>query len=284
MAPKAHSMGSQTVELEAVASGTDRRIALRMDDVGASSRLFDVHSSRFISFGRFKISCNFLFLKCLPSYRGWGPYRALTAREWEDIIKLLVSRSAVMTVAVTAAWVDWQGNLTPFPVKFPDVAKALKAGMEQGVLEIANHGLTHCIIQDKAFRPRLFSGNRDAHREFFDWLPAATHQEHLTMAQKILGDFFGVPILTLVPPGNVFAEKTLDAAEDLGIKYVSCRATPRAHGNLKVLDEHRTFAFHDREIVLNGIRWLENCLDDLRGRDICFVRDLAPASEPEANH
>ena len=57
-------------------------------------------------------------------------------------------------------------------------------------MEIANHGYTHCLMEDGLFRPRLFSGNRPYHREFYDWLPEEVHREHLRAAQDILGSWF----------------------------------------------------------------------------------------------
>ncbi len=125
-------------------------------------------------------------------------------------------------MAVTAGWVERDGRIVPFPAKFPDQARALRDGRRaRKLVEIANHGYTHCVMEDGLFRPRLFSGNRPYHREFYDWLPEDVHREHLRAAQDILGSWFGVPIETLVPPGNVLSSKTVAAAAAAGIRFIS---------------------------------------------------------------
>jgi len=35
--------------------------------------------------------------------------------------------------------------------------------------------------------------------------------------------------------------------------------------------------FHDREIVLNGVDWLHQMLEENRGKRFCFVRELGKA-------
>src|SRR3989442_5561 len=56
--------------------------ALRLDDVGASSKRYEVYSTRSWGLGRLRISGNWLFLKYLPGVKRWAPYRELTAAEW----------------------------------------------------------------------------------------------------------------------------------------------------------------------------------------------------------
>jgi len=58
------------------------------------------------------------------------------------------------------------------------------------VIEIANHGLTHCVVRKKLFRPRLFSSNRRCHREFWSWFGKESHFEHIKKFQEILQGFF----------------------------------------------------------------------------------------------
>ena len=102
-------------------------LMLRMDDVGAASKRHEVYGLTRIAVRRTRIPFpgNFLWLKYLPPIKRWGPYRELTAPEWQSILEALAAARARMTVAVTAAWVEDDGRLTPFPAKFPDaVAKA----------------------------------------------------------------------------------------------------------------------------------------------------------------
>lgn len=232
-------------------------VALRLDDVGAASKRHEVHGRTRLPLGPVALPFpgNFLFLKYCPGIRRWGPYRELSAREWRGILDALAGADARMTVAVTAAWVERDGRLVPFPAKFPEAAAAVREGVRAGRLEVANHGYTHCLVADGRFRPRLFSGNRQYHREFFDWLPEDVHREHLERAQGILQEFFQVPVVTLVPPGNLFSPKTLAAAAAVGIRCVSCRDVARHGGRegLALVDDADVLALHDRDVVLGGV-------------------------------
>ncbi len=250
-------------------------LALRLDDVGACSKRYEVYSHYAWGRGPFTVSANWLFLKYLPGLKGWGPYRELDAEEWQAIVALLEVYGAKLTVAITAAWAESEGNVVPFPVKFPKQAAVLKAGVARGVIEIANHGLTHCVLQGNAFRPRWFSSNRPFHREFLAWLPTEVHAKHLAQSQQILEEYFGVRVVTFVPPGNVFTEDTLKAAAAYGLRYVSCQTEPMHTVGLMILGNQDTFAFHDRDIVFQGVAWLERTLQAFHGRHLCTIGELA---------
>ena len=249
-------------------------IALRLDDVGAASKQHEVYGITRIPVGRLALPFpgNFLFLKYLPPIKRWGPYPELTAAQWVDVLAALTGAGATQTVAVTAGWVEHDGRIVPFPVKFPDAARVLREGVERGLLEIANHGYTHCVTADGLFRPRLFSGNRPWHREFFDWLPEEVHRAHLHAAQDILGTWFGVPIETLVPPGNVLSPKTVTAAAAAGIRFISRLggAPAGAVDGITFVDDARVLAFHDRDLVKGGLAYLRRLLDGRAGQR--FVR------------
>jgi peptidoglycan/xylan/chitin deacetylase (PgdA/CDA1 family) len=247
------------------------KVALRMDDVGAASKKNEQYSKRWYGLG------NFLWLKRAAYFKAWGPYAELSGSEWEEIFQILIKTGAKLTVAITATWVEDDGTLVPFPEKFRLAAEALKVGLKAGLVEIANHGLTHCVLENMRFRPRAFLGNRSDHREFWEWLPEATHFQHLRQSQEILEGFFGLPITTLVPPGNVFSEATLRAALDSGIKVVNCNLKPgysNASG-LKVIGNQSVVPFHDRELVLFGLGWLEALLATLpENPRFCFIKEL----------
>ncbi len=249
-------------------------VALRLDDVGASTKWFNLYSKHSWEVGPIRISGDWLFLKALPAFRGWGIYREMRAGEWKDVLGLLESRSAKLTVAVTAAWVGWSGELTPFPKRFPDQARVLKEGVEQGLIEIANHGLTHCVLEGKRFRPRLFDGNRRYHREFWEWLPQEVHEDHLARSQDILSACFENDIVTFVPPGHIYAEETVKAAERHGIRYLVGKGETRTAGNVVILNTNDTIEFHDREIVRQGLDWLSRAVDEQAGRSFCFLREM----------
>lgn len=248
--------------------------ALRLDDVGASSKRYEVYSNRVWRWGPLRVSGNWLFLKYLPGLKGCGPYREMRADEWQQVLAILRAASARMTVAVTAAWADRADRVTPFPDRFPAQAEVLKEGVRQGLIEIANHGLTHCVLEGDRFRPRWMSSNREFHREFWDWVPPAVQELHIRRSQEILQDYFG-PVITFVPPGNVFSEATLEIAARYGLRYVSCNTPPRKTAGLVVMGNEDVVPFHDRDLVLNGVGWLR-ALIDRQGETRCgSIADLA---------
>lgn len=261
-------------------------VALRMDDVGASSKKYEVYSNFVwkVSYkgqtlrykGRklkFPVG-NWLFLKYLRGLKAWGPYREMTAQEWAAIYRLLEQFEAKLTVGVTAAWVESEQQLIPFPERFPEEASMLKEGVQQGLLEIANHGLSHCVLRKNAFKPKWFRSNREQHREFWDWLPPNVHEEHLRRAQDILQTYFQTQVVTFIPPGNVFADATLEAAQKYGLRYVSCKTAPGIYQQLRIIGNQRVLPFHDRDLVLNGVIWLEQLLRQYPNTTFCFVKDL----------
>jgi peptidoglycan/xylan/chitin deacetylase (PgdA/CDA1 family) len=261
-------------------------LALRLDDVGAASKLHEVYGVTRIPLGPVALPFpgNLLFLKYLPPIKRWGPYAELTPAQWEEILATLAEAGARLTVAVTAGWVESDGRIVPFPVKFAEQARVLREGLRRGLVEIANHGYTHCLVRDGLFRPRLFAGNRPYHREFYDWLPESVHREHVRAAQDILGSCFGEAPVTLVPPGNVLSSKTVAAAAEAGLRYVSCHARAPENGahGLVFVDDSRVLAFHDRDIVLGRPRFLASLLASRAGARFLTVRELAvlPAAPP----
>ena len=239
--------------------------ALRLDDVGAASKRHEVYGVTRVKVGRLALPFpgNFLFLKYLPPVKRWGPYRELTAPEWERVLTELEGHGARMTVGVTAGWVESDG------------------GVERGLLEVANHGYTHCVLERGRYRPRLFSGNRREHREFHDWLPAEVHREHVTRAQGILQDFLSAPVLTFVPPGNVFSRVTLAAASAAGLRYVSCLEPGRwgAVEGITFVGDQDVVPIHDRDLVLGGVGFLTRLLSARRGQPFVTVREVGARLE-----
>jgi hypothetical protein len=258
--------------------GVGEPVALRLDDVGAASKQHEVYGITRISLGPFTLPFpgNLLFLKYVPPIKRWGPYPELTAAEWERILGALSDAGAKLTVAVTAGWVERGGRIVPFPEKFPAAARVLRHGVDGGLLEIANHGYTHCLVEDGLFRPRLFSGNRPYHREFYDWLPEEIHRDHLGKAQDILSSWFGVTIETLVPPGNVLSPKTVAAAAAVGIRYVSRLggAPAGATDGVIFVDDTRVVVLHDRDLVKGGLRDLRRHIDSHRGARFVTLSEL----------
>lgn len=248
---------------------TTQTLALRIDDIGASSKEYEIYSKKWRGLG------NFLFLKHLKYFRAWARYREMNKEDWEGTYNLLRRYRAKLTVGVTASWVHYDGLLEVFPKKFPEEAAILKEGLEEGLIEIANHGLTHCVLKDFLFRPHWFRSNRSYHREFWDWIDRETHFEHLQRSQDILSNYFKTDIVTLIPPGNVYCQHTLDAAKTHGIRYVNCQTDASEYGSLKIFSNEKVIAFHDKELVEEGLVWLENLLQSQKNKKYVFVKELA---------
>lgn len=251
-----------------------QKIALRMDDVGASTKRYNIHARRDLRVAGFRLSGNFLFLKYLRSIRGWGPYSELGRTDWLRIFDLLQRTGARMTVAVTACWVEGETRLIPFPSKFPAQAGLLKEGVESGLIEVANHGLTHCVLEDNAFKPRLFHSNRTSHREFGDYLSAQMHREHILRSQEILEGWLGRPVVTFTPPGNLFNQATVDAAKEAGISYLCCNCATDLSCRPALIGDEHCLPFHDRDIALSGVGWLENLIIEHQDKQLTTVADI----------
>ncbi len=242
------------------------RIVLRMDDVGASTKHFEVYSK--------KIFGNFLFLKYLPYFRAWGVYEEIGGDEWSEIIEFLDKHDAKMTVGITASWVEKDGSMTPFPEKYPEQSDILKEAHNLGVIEIANHGLTHCVVGKHL--PKLFSSNRKFHREFWDWLPQSEHDFHVATSQSIFKEWLGYPCDILIPPGNVYSMKTVKACQENGISAINSSIDLEQNHNIRYLEDKNVDAFHDREIVLYGKSWLFDKIKKYKEMEtsFCFLKEL----------
>lgn len=240
-----------------------------MDDVGASSKIYAIYSNKLLGLG------NFLFLKYMSSFKGWGPYDELNYGEWNEILECLEKFNAKLTIGVTASWVMASGEIIPIYDKYPDSVRIIKEGVNKGLLEVANHGLTHCVTQDKLFLPNLFTSNRKYHREFWEWIPRDLHYEHLEKSQKILHDAFGILPNVFIPPGNVFCNDTLDAAIHNNIKLVNCNTPSRIYKNLKIISNADVLAFHDRELKIQGLGFLSsNLINKTHTHQFKLISDL----------
>jgi len=237
---------------------------LRMDDVGASTKKYEVYSNK--RFG------NFLFFKYLNYFKAWGVYDELSSIMWEKIINILKKNDSKLTVGITASWVERSGNLVPFYEKFPKQAHILSIASKEGYVEIANHGLTHCVVGKHL--PRLFSSNRKYHREFWSSLPRDIHFEHLEKSQNLFKNWLGTAPNTLIPPGNVMSIDTINAAEKYGIKVINCTQNISHNSDIRIINDERVIPFHDRELSLYGVDWLERLISAHKGSSAGFLRDI----------
>ena len=240
-------------------------IALRMDDVGASTKKYEVYSKK--PFG------NFLFLKRLKYFKAWGPYRELNELEWNEILKMLYNFNCKLTVGITAGWVERDGEIIPFNKKFPNLLSVIKEGIESNLLEIANHGLTHCIVGKHL--PKYFKSNRYYHREFYDFLPEEVHFDNIKNSQEILQNSFKRCITTLIPPGNVYSSKTVRSMRNTGINLLNSSIKIPEIDDHEYINEEQVIAFHDRELVIDGIQWLRNLIKNIsKGTEFRFIKEL----------
>lgn len=223
-----------------------------MDDIGSASKRWAVYSRNIIG--------NVLFLKYIRPFKAWGPYRELTVDDWESIIKVLKKYNAMLTVGITAHWVEKNGDHTVFHKKYPEQARIIKQATDDGLIEVANHGLTHCV--DSHHLPLAFSSNRRYHREFWDWIPINIQIHHFEAAQNYLEKYFSKKIVTFIPPGNVVSEKLIKILPHYNIRYLSARLSPEAKEHiptsLMYINSDDIEAFHDRELVVYSTDWLED--------------------------
>jgi len=241
------------------------RIVLRMDDVGASTKHFEVYSKK--PFG------NFLFFKYLPFFRAWPKYDELSASQWEEIIELLIKTRAKLTLGLTTTWVNKDSSLTSFPEKFPKQAEILKQAHKDEIVEIANHGLTHCVVGKHL--PKLFSSNRKYHREFWDWISREVHFDHIEKSQIILEDWLGTAPSSFIPPGNVYSQDTLDALYNNSIRLINSSVNPKSMNcSINYVNEDKVDAFHDKELSLMGIDWLASKIESHKDKQFKLLREL----------
>lgn len=241
----------------------------RIDDIGASTKHFNQHGNtvlRCMGFPFFYFPlANFWFFKTLWPFAGWAKYDELTVKEWELFLKSFKLNKIKPIVAVTATWVDEKSQLIPFPEKFPKEASFLKKAFHDGDIVIANHGLTHCVVGKHL--PKLFGSNRQYQREFWPYLPAKLHRDHILKSQEILETYFQKPINILVPPGNVWSLKTYKAMVGTNLKKVICnKYMLDSNEKMKqikfIKDDNGFFNFHDRELKLYGINWLNKQIEN----------------------
>lgn len=261
---------------------SQRRFILRMDDVGASTKQYNQYA--LIRSRPFGISFPTPFflqwgaLKRFSLWRGWAPYNELTVTQWHSIFEVLESARACLTIGVTATWAEREDMLLPFYEKFPAQAAVLREGVEAGLLEIANHGLTHCVLTNSVFRPHRFSSNRTFHREFWSWVPPTQHYDHIARSQEILSQTFRCEVVTFIPPGGVWTEDTERAAVGCGIRFLCAHeaVAPTGHSRngIRYVGTAPMADFHDREVSLFGIAWLERLLRSHMDKTFTFVRDF----------
>lgn len=243
------------------------KLTFRFDDIGASSKLYTQHGKKVfryknVPFFYFPLA-NFWFFKRIWPFAKAGPYAEISVQEWESFLQIFQQEEVHPLIAITAAWVEKDGSLTPFPEKFPEEAALLKRAFQAGRITLANHGLTHCIVGKHL--PQTFGSNREFHREFWPSLDEQLHQDHVLRSQAILEDYFGAPITLFVPPGNVWSKKTYTALLKTHIRTVIAdRYMLDSQEPMKditfIADKDGYQVFHDRDLKKGGVQWLKKTI------------------------
>jgi hypothetical protein len=249
---------------------SEKKVAFRMDDVGSASKIYAQYSyhSRLMNIGPLKI---------IKRYKGWAPYDELSASQLSYICEMLDCTSSKLTVGITATFVEKCGSLIPYYEKFPKQLEILKIGVDNQLIQIANHGLTHCIVENRKFLPKFWTGNGRHHREFLATEPDWRHWYNLIESQKILFESFGYYPKVFVPPGNMYTKATIEAAEYLGFEFFNCAGAMPHHQDLKmrVLGNENVIDFHDKEVSELGLGWFkEKIIVESQHSQLVFVSDL----------
>ena len=244
-----------------------KNIALRIDDFGASSKEFEIYTKKFGRFG------NYIGLHHFKKYRAWAKYQELETHELKTFINLLSNANCKATLGITASWQLKDGTLVSYPDKFPDNVALIKEAIDADLIEIANHGLTHCVTENFSFLPKYFSSNRSYHREYWDWRNPSVIRTSVRLSQLILSDTFGINPIIGVPPGNVWCQSYVEACSEFGIKIINCSKKaddiliPK---NIIFINNDNVIALHDKEIKMEGRSFFER----LKNYRTMFVSDL----------
>ncbi len=186
---------------------------LRIDDLGASSKRWEYH----------------------PGKR--RPYRELRVEELAALWKWLATHESRCTLAITACWAERNGDMTPYPDKFPMQAEFIKHMVAAGRATVACHGLTHCVAGQHA-EAWPWQNNRAYHREFRDPLTPHQQVERAKAACRMLSRWCGMDVTTIVPPGGV-----LDRLAAVQLRMAGYKITGW------VQQDHGATVLHDRDLV-----------------------------------
>lgn len=252
------------------------KVAIRIDDFGASTKKFEVYGKTRLKFNEYTLPIpipkqltNFLFFKKFKYWKGWGPYEELSPEQIERMIVFCKENKLKFSLAITAGWVDKYSKIIPFNKKFPKQLNILKRGVECGVFEILSHGLTHCIVGKHL--PKNFSSNRKYHREFYDFLPKSIIERGVNESKQILEESFEKEINILVPPGNMFGEKTIEACVKFNYKAISCKTSTRKINDFVILSNDKVIDLHDKDFVENPTKTYNSLINHTNS---VFISDL----------
>lgn len=242
--------------------------ALRLDDFGASAKHNEIYTKALNGWG------NLFGLHNFQKFRAWAKYDEIEPELLERFIQKLIDRNSRATLGITACWLNLDGSMETFNVKFPDHVKLLNEGIACKVIEIANHGLTHAVTEDLAFKPKIFSSNRTMHREYWPWRSNGVIRTSVSLSQMILGECFGLRPTIGVPPGNAWCRSYAEACSEYGIKIINSNLPSQDQVNLDelgliYLSNDRVHALHDKELTEETLEFFKRF-----ETKTCFVSEL----------
>lgn len=259
--------------------------AIRIDDFGASSKKFEVYGKTRMKFEEYTLPIpipkqitNFLFLKKFKYWKGWAPYDEMTPDQILRMIMFCKENDLKFSLAITAGWVDENSNIIPYNKKFPTQLKVIKEGIKEGVFEVLSHGLTHCIVGKHL--PRKFSSNRKYHREFFEFRSKEVIEKSVKESKQILEDSFEKKIDILVPPGNIYGDKTIEACIKFGYKGISCKTKSRELNNFFIIGNEDVIDLHDKDFVEKPEKTYQFLSEKINS---VFISDLLNEKYPKKN-
>lgn len=205
--------------------------ALRIDDLGASSKRYERHWGK------------------------WFPYRELSPDELADLAYWLRKTHSRCTLAITAYWVERHGATTRFDKKFPEQARVIRQMASAGLVEVASHGMYHCV-PGKHAGGWWWKSNREWHREFRDGVNLWQQLAQMKCSRDALQQMFDTPVTTLVPPGNLIGPTAIALAKDPGGYTLVTGRIQGVHaggrGHMRdglVCDCQDQTILHDRDLV-----------------------------------
>jgi hypothetical protein len=192
-------------------------MSIRIDDLGASSKRYERWSHHSWA--------NFWPAYDRRLFGAWGPYRELSVDELEDICEVTSRARKTITLAITAYWVKRNGSLLAYNRKFPGQAAIIAHYARRGVVEVAAHGMTHCVPGQHLHK--WVGNNRYWHRDRAPWRAEAKRAIEL---------WLDLPVTRFVEPGHI-ADMNMERYETV---------------------------FHDREFILNWPGTIKRLMEALR--------------------
>ena len=160
---------------------------IRIDDLGASSKVYERWSH--------KRWANVHPLHHRRLFGVWGPYRELKPDELEHIFSVVANAHRTICVALTAYWVKRNGSLMSYNRKFPGQAAVVALYARRGVVEVAAHGMTHCVPGHHLHR--WVGNNRYWHRDRAPWRDEA---------KRSIESWLELPVTRFVEPGQIYKQ------------------------------------------------------------------------------